>query len=317
MDCNLRCKYCFEDKYHRKQYMSKKTIDDIKKQIVKDKNFLCDNLQFFGGEPMLYEECIIDFIKTFKDKLTYVIMTNGTIPFDNFIKNTSNYAKNILINFSYDASANNLRQQNKASTIYESYNKLKKNGYNVQTVSVYTPQFVENLKENILELSKKFNPFCIKRLDDVMSPENTDSICKVTNSISKLILLTLYVNNKYNTLIILPDNINLTVLKEGFARRSYWCDTYTLLCTIIGVDGKLYPCGISVLDSSLAYANSIKDWRKKPQFFDELLYNKKITKCHLRNGKLDIDYEKKIENGRIFYAILSEKFKRLQHVAQH
>ena len=316
MDCNLDCSYCYEKGRRRKTYISNKIIQDIKNTIKKDKTFLCDGLIFFGGEPMLNQKVIIDFIKDFKNTLVYSIMTNGTIPLDNFIKETKEYASNIEIDISYDGEFN-YQRKSAENKILENYKKLKDNGYNLSITTVYSPDFAKDPVKNILYLASKFYYICVKRHDDYYNKLKEEDIITISNSIKKLVFSTIYAKEKYKTFFKLPDSLNHKFGKEGFYRRSYKCDLYSATSTIIGIDGKLYPCEFSVLTPDKAYANSIIDWRKKPQFFEQLEYNKNFTDCRLRTEKrLDSRYEKKAREGRLLYERIEQKFSRLKHASQ-
>jgi len=94
-NCNLRCKYCFDDYYHdrnekcddsKQTIMKESMIDDlinfIDKTLTKDVNRdICFN--FFGGEPMMNWSFIEKFVsiieeKFSKRKYSFSINTNGT-----------------------------------------------------------------------------------------------------------------------------------------------------------------------------------------------------------------------------------------------
>lgn len=316
MDCNLDCSYCYEKGQHQKKYISNTTIEEIKKIVKKDKTFLCDNLIFFGGEPMLNQKVIIDLIKYFKDTLSYSIMTNGTIPFDNFINETKEYASNIEIGISYDGKFNYQRKSTK-NKILKNYKKLKDNGYSLSIITVYSPDFAKNPVKNILYLASNFNYVCVKRQDDYYNKLKEQDMIIILNSINKLIFSAIYAKERYGTSFKLLDSLNCKFGKEGFHRRSYKCDLYSATSTIVGVDGKLYPCEFSVLNPNKAYANSIAEWKKKPQFFEQLEYNKNFTNCCLRTEKhLDFRYEQKAREGRLLYEHIEQKFNNLKHASQ-
>lgn len=310
LDCNLRCKYCFEKDNHKKEYISKNTIEDIKKTITQDTDFLCTDIEFFGGEPMLAQDIIIDFIHFFKDKLFYKIMTNGTIAFDDFIKQTKMYANNITIDMSWDGTDINYLRNSSLEKIQYARNKLLENNYHVYITSVFTKEFSKNVVKNVLQLCQSFDIIRIKRLVHIASEQN-DTVKHIADNINKLIFSAIYVKFKYHVHIYLPDNMNYSQGKEGFSRRSYLCDTFTALCTTVGTDGKLYPCEPLAAIQKQSYADSIKDWRKKTQFYEKLEYNKSFTDCRMLH-KSNQYYDQKTENGRILYNKLFQKLNRLK-----
>lgn len=89
-NCNLRCTYCFErNSRNCTKYMSKevafKTVDTLIKNAV-DCNEKTIDITFFGGEPMLCPDLMIDIMKYTEEKCKennksahYSIITNGTL----------------------------------------------------------------------------------------------------------------------------------------------------------------------------------------------------------------------------------------------
>lgn len=105
--CNLRCVYCYEGE--KKYYsMTKKTFDDSLQFITKfflnsGDEFL--GITFHGGEPMLefekIEQCVNYFasIESMKNKVSYILTTNGTIMTD---KQIDFLVKHINLSISID-----------------------------------------------------------------------------------------------------------------------------------------------------------------------------------------------------------------------
>ena len=89
-DCNLRCKYCYENNNRcNSEYMSvdtaKKTVDFFLDNAYKH-NVKSFSWTFFGGEPLLNLDVMIKFFHYAVDKakqynidLTFSLITNGTI----------------------------------------------------------------------------------------------------------------------------------------------------------------------------------------------------------------------------------------------
>lgn len=94
IDCNFRCKYCFED--IEGKYMSEKTIANIEKYFEKRiiSNQINDlGISWYGGEPLLSKSIIERLSKTFSKVKNYkaYIFTNGFDMDDGFIRNLSKY----------------------------------------------------------------------------------------------------------------------------------------------------------------------------------------------------------------------------------
>ena len=315
MDCNLHCSYCFERNIHRKEYMSDNILDEIINQIKKDGHYLCDDIEFFGGEPMLAQDKMIRIITEFGNDLCYTVMTNGTIPpTPEFIEKVSQYKDRISFFLSYDGSELNYQRKTNLAAIRHTYSILKENGFpSVSLIATYTKDFSQNAAKNVIHLAKmNCHTFRIKRLIHI-AQYSSDFLKPIADSINQMVLASLYCKYKYHKVINLPDNINYPVGKEGFARRSYLCDTFTSLCTGVGVDGKLYMCEPLMVTQQGSYADSIKDWRNKPQYFEQLEYNKPYTICQT-DGKSDSYYDKKTLEGQILYNTLRDKLERLKYI---
>lgn len=312
-DCNLNCSYCFEKNAHRKEYMSDEVLNQVIEQIKKDGHYLCDDIEFFGGEPMLAQDKMIKIITTFKDSICYTVMTNGTIaPTKEFIEQCRPYANNITFFLSFDGLSLNYQRKSNTRAIQNTYHTLKENGFeHIFLIATYTKEFSQNVEKHVIQLAKSGSPLVrIKRLIHI-AQYTPEYLKPIADSINKLCLASLYVKFKYNVQVNLPDNINYPVGVEGFARRSYMCDTFTLLCTGVGVDGKLYMCEPLAALQQNSYADSIKDWRKKPQYFSQLEFNKPYTICQT-DLKSDAYYDKKTIEGQKLYNNLQTKIERLR-----
>lgn len=88
--CNLNCKYCFEanseksSKNELKKLDVKKTANFILNHLDKKRN----NVVFYGGEPLLNQKWIEEFVELMKNKnLTFTLQTNGMLldKIDDFI----------------------------------------------------------------------------------------------------------------------------------------------------------------------------------------------------------------------------------------
>ncbi len=106
LDCNMRCKYCYEDKKNEKMYMSSETEENIVKFA---QNYINRNrptnfhVTWYGGEPLLAMDTIINLSKKFIDisnenNLTYSagLITNGIYLND---ENQLRLLENSQINF--------------------------------------------------------------------------------------------------------------------------------------------------------------------------------------------------------------------------
>jgi len=115
-DCNLKCKYCFENASRcNNNYMSEdiaeKSIDFLIDNALKhgDKNL---TLTFFGGEPLLNLDVMIKLLHYAVDRakqnnigLSFSLITNGTIynkQYEEFILEWNKATNNVNIQISTD-----------------------------------------------------------------------------------------------------------------------------------------------------------------------------------------------------------------------
>ena len=115
-DCNLRCKYCYENATRcNNSYMSfdvaKKSVDFLFDNALKHNiNFL--SWTFFGGEPLLNLDVMIKFFHYAVDKanqynikVSFSLLTNGTIynkEYEQFILDWYKTTKQVNIQISID-----------------------------------------------------------------------------------------------------------------------------------------------------------------------------------------------------------------------
>lgn len=114
-DCNLRCKYCFDDQFHdrskteefsRPSTMSLDLIDPLINFMIKTKrNDMPVMIQYFGGEPLVNFKFVKELTKRAievfgRDGVTFGVGTNGTLinreKIDFFLENK------FKVNFSVD-----------------------------------------------------------------------------------------------------------------------------------------------------------------------------------------------------------------------
>lgn len=100
MDCIFKCWYCYED-HIKDTKMSRETIYRVEKllnNIVNDTNIKNLHISFFGGEPFLYYDTMMHFIKytskiSLRDDIdiTYSVTTNGYLIKEYMVKELEVY----------------------------------------------------------------------------------------------------------------------------------------------------------------------------------------------------------------------------------
>ena len=107
--CNSRCKYCLQPSHDPSDTPTKKEYDTFKvalDKVLKDNDF--KTITFYGGEPLLYWDYIVDIVESFKDKIiNFGMLSNGlamTMDKAKFIEN-----HNMGVNMSHDGPGQWLR----------------------------------------------------------------------------------------------------------------------------------------------------------------------------------------------------------------
>lgn len=108
-DCNMRCKYCYANGgayCSKRDIMDKVVLDKLIAKFFKE-FYIINNIQFFGGEPLMNYELmeyackVISKIAISRNySITFGLVTNGTLIDQRFIDLVKTY--NIQVTVSYD-----------------------------------------------------------------------------------------------------------------------------------------------------------------------------------------------------------------------
>lgn len=213
-DCNLRCKYCFEENMHKDLYLSKlqvqknfnffienyleKFVDELYQINLQQKKR--QNITFHGGEPLLIgEELFEKALKIVsKYKGTDICMqTNGTLFTDKIIDLCKKYKVKVGISIDgpkeiHDVYRLNRGKKGSFDLVYSNIKKLQEKGVivgglaTVTDVTILNPEkFYNFFKENNLNFS--FNPCYIEpNIKSSCSHINLQEYIKFTNKIFDL-----------------------------------------------------------------------------------------------------------------------------------
>ena len=109
--CNLSCSICDTTYSFKSNY--KTTINELV-SIIEDmyNNDKCSNVVFTGGEPMLFQDDILEIIESCWYDISYEIETNGTIEIKNY-DSWWNHHGRVLFNISPKG---NVKQNKKVDT---------------------------------------------------------------------------------------------------------------------------------------------------------------------------------------------------------
>ncbi len=264
-DCNLRCKYCYENANRCKNnYMS---FDTAKKSA----DFLFDNAlkygakeltwKFFGGEPLLNLDVMIKIFRYAVDKanqyhikLSFILITNGTMYNKQFEEFILEYCKagNVIV-FSIDGipevqDKNRITANGKPTSgiVVENILKLKtlfeKN--QIESGSINTHSVVT--KDNISKMFLSYKYFQHLGIDSTRFDLSYDEAWNENDISIYIEQLSLIADSVYEECIALG---SLTPYEKAFVinglkpvcSSEITCDAARSLCTIIP-NGDIYPC---------------------------------------------------------------------------
>ena len=259
--CNLRCKYCYQTRQNMD--ISFEHIKNLIDYEISRKDKYCV-INFYGGEPLLKKDMIIDTIEYVKSKKTntdfyYAMTTNGTLLDDEFIK----YMKEnnfINVTYSFDGTKethdlNRLTADGKGTfdIVLENAKKLINTLDSVVVNVVITKNNLQDLSKNVEFLIgvgfKKIN-FQFNYLYD-WQVEDLPEIKKQYSKVAEL----------YAEKIMNEENIDIAMIDEkikSYVNKGFNCNKECKLGikTInVGTDGNFYPCVQFVDDENFIIGN--------------------------------------------------------------
>ena len=252
MECNFRCKYCFEE--HRKGVMSFKTQNSIIKFIEEKINVIKDlNITWYGGEPLITKEIIYSLSEKM-NKLCYnarvnysdFIITNASLLTDDDIekfKKYGIYGAQITIDGIkeiHDSRRINVTGESTFDKLIENANKLLNNDIEVIIRINVDKNNINGIEDLLNDLKKKINKYDKLKLDFGKVAVFTE-VCKSIKS-------DCFTTEQYAE-ILLP--LYGKVMDMGFTMNNmtvYPTIKYNYCCAdyvnsfVVDVDGYLYKC---------------------------------------------------------------------------
>lgn len=250
--CNLRCKYCYENRYYNKMN-NEICFENIKAIVDRESEHASANcfITFYGGEPLLKKELIyktVEYIKMKKTntKFYFSMTTNGTLMDEDFV----NYMKvNNFIQISYSIdgaetthNSNRIFKNGKGSFEVVKGNaiRLLKQFKNVIAMMVVTKNNSQELSENIKYLYHLgFRTF--NTLFDYFEKWNDQDFVIIKKELKK-------VAEFYYDVMMRGEDINIPIFDEKIEthiNRKFDCNESCLSAmksVNVGVDGKFYFC---------------------------------------------------------------------------
>jgi sulfatase maturation enzyme AslB (radical SAM superfamily) len=310
-NCNLKCKYCNSyllDKFLKSKLLTEKKFKSALKKFLS----VCENpeITFYGGEPMLYKDRLIEFAKIIiklKKNARINIFTNGTLLDDKII----NFIKENHINLLISIDGN--RETHNSNKIFKSrelptydiiVDRIKKaNIFDSMTANmVITSKNVKDLSKNIKHLIKigfvsinwdiDYDDNWEREDIKILVSEINKAFLNYLNDIKakkkKYILSNLYKFKKNKKI----KNIPIFLLNDG---NFYLNEAAAILENMNRKNkdfrdiNKLTKNGYLLNFYSYLKGNDIKDLRHKYRMFKELsgVYEREMSKIWERFSKIE------------------------------
>ncbi|MBS5965557.1 MAG: radical SAM protein [Finegoldia magna] len=280
--CNMNCKYCYAEggNYGRKNGLMKKEVAYKVVEFV-NRNGI-KNVCFFGGEPLLAFESIKFICSHLKDKVNYLIQTNGTILNDEIIELLKKYKFSVTVSIDGNKEINDKNRifvngKGTYDVIAENIDKMLDNGINISvlegTITKNTnriesfsniEKFLKNrFKGPLVQLEKDLN---YNDIYDDREKEYYGSLDEIVKKFDKRII---------NNLGDYKDPIDHIISQKY---QSYFCGAGSEQFTV-DINGDVYICPMFMNkhNSNKTNFNICRD-----QFVDLTEYTKKYKKSNIK-----------------------------------
>lgn len=176
--CNFNCKYCLQHEFrNNKIYLTynKQIIEFIKRQAEQNNHI---DINFFGGEPLLYFDIIKDVVHQLKyvDNISFSLLTNGSLLNDTTISFINEH--NINVGISWDGRNTKLsRGIDIFETNKENIFKLSRPFFVSSVLNAYNSplQLLNDLDSLNEEYKNIYNTNVPFNIDNLYCLENTNS----------------------------------------------------------------------------------------------------------------------------------------------
>lgn len=258
-DCNLNCRYCYENKRSRKK--KRIAVDNTRKILTKilaeDNGIETVSISFFGGEPFLaFREMkqIFEWIKSgsWKKRIYFSIGTNGTILTDEIKEWLTENKDNIGVGVSLDGCkiAHDLNRDN-------SYDVVNKNLpffmslWPEETVKMtISAESIPYVSQSIIELEERGIPFTANVVfEDIWGDEENKERLLAIYEDELLKLVDYYVDHpelfpatvvgQHMEYLLLESDKEAGIKSDKKVKR--YCGAGHEM-RMIDTDGSIYPC---------------------------------------------------------------------------
>lgn len=288
--CNFNCKYCLQHEFKSNKVClsyNPQIIDFIKEQTVQNKHI---DINFFGGEPLLYFNVIKDVVHKLKsvNNISFSMLTNGSLLNDDTV--TFINENNISVGISWDGRNTKLsRGVDIFETNKENIFKLKRPFFVSSVFNAYNSPV--QLLNDLDELNEEY-----KKIYDVNMSFNIDNLYYLDNINSDVFLLDFkkyeqdleYLIDKF-----INDNENITYAEfnyiNGFIESiKQYDENYSMVYSpcmngihVLNLDlqGNLYLCHDNSDKILGNIYSSIEEYTKQYRLYNNILPNYCESEC--------------------------------------
>ena len=242
--CNLRCSHCYQEEYEcdlKRESLEKIFYQYI--EFIKHHNYW-GHINFTGGEPFVSKDIFYLLDLCEKNKISFGILTNGTLLESEIIKKLSQYQKLSFIQISIDGTKevhDKIRGNGNFEKAFETFKLLRK--YHIQTMAAFTchKENYEQLEQVIKIVKKhKIDRFWVDRLipmgsnkEQILTTEEYRNVIKILTKEQKRARQNPFCKTTIHT------NRALQFCEGG--SEIYQCSAGAELLTILA-NGDLLPC---------------------------------------------------------------------------
>jgi len=277
MDCNFNCSYCFEN-FNPKQNISAEVENEIVRTIVTKNKNNSINITWFGGEPLLAFDKIINITKRIKEediKLSANIVTNGYLLTEDVVDKFSELnITSVQVTIDGIEEDHNKRRPHKSKT--DSYSKI------IRNLNYIHNKYIDKIGVSIRVNIDKTNKNKYKSIYDTLNDLYPNFIIypgiviesTACNSINNCVF------NKEDLVDFIVENKNLydfDVMPMFPKNNNSVCMAERLNDFVIGTEGELYKCWTDVGDKNKTVGNLLS---KKINTKETVLHARYLTGCN-------------------------------------
>jgi radical SAM protein with 4Fe4S-binding SPASM domain len=166
-DCNLRCRYCYEENKTHNKVMNIETAKQVVTQYMQTKSDLnAIEFEFFGGEPLLNFALIRELVDWFhlsswNKKHLFFIATNGTILTPEIKTWLLENKECVWVGVSLDGNktAHDINRSNSYDQVFENLPFFLQNWPDQPVKMTISAETIPHLANSIIDLEEKNIPF--------------------------------------------------------------------------------------------------------------------------------------------------------------